>query len=263
MCGVDGACPAIGTRHGYQGTVCPPVGVQSKVTLSELFDVIVHPGCASEDGDAIHDGGTPFPPVFITRPADVLFFNEDEVAHGLDAAGFCAGTRAAAARRAVSRKARRNGVGLVGGGKKPFSRSSCARAKSSMSWALSGTTSTTATSSAIASAPGPPRASLVQVFAGLATSTGRDWRWRAYVAQTGSLLPCRRRVAGQGVGDLFALETSTPSGLPTRDTADWQSALRVSAASARTRPHLALGFSCAKVPCRCAVLNAPKPRAVR
>ena len=31
-----------------------------------------------------------------------------------------------------------------------------------------------------------------------------------------------RRVAGQGVGDPFALETSTPSGLPTRDTADWQ-----------------------------------------
>ena len=83
--------------------------------------------------------------------------------------------------------------------------------------------------------PGPPRASLVQVFAGLATRTGRDWKWRAYVAQTGSLLPCRRRVAGQGVGDPFALETSTPSGLPTRDTADWQSALRVSAASARTR----------------------------
>jgi len=50
----------------------------------------------------------------------------------------------------------------------------------------------------------------------------RDWKRRAYVAQTGSLLPCRRRVAGQGVGDPFALETSTPCGLPTRDTADRQ-----------------------------------------
>ena len=55
----------------------------------------------------------------------------------------------------VSIVARRAGVGLVGGGKKPFSRSSCARARSSISWALSGTTSTTATSPAIASAPGP------------------------------------------------------------------------------------------------------------
>jgi len=50
----------------------------------------------------------------------------------------------------------------------------------------------------------------------------RDRKRRAYVAQTGSLLPCRRRVAGQGVGDPFALETSTPCGLPTRDTADRQ-----------------------------------------
>ena len=51
-------------------------------------------------------------------------------------------------------------------------------------------------------------------------------------------LPSRRRVAGQGVGDPFALETSTPSGLPTRDTADCQSccatSAAVSAASNRT-----------------------------
>ena len=53
---------------------------------------------------------------------------------------------------------------------------------------------------------------------------GCDPKWRSLVAQTGSL-PCRRRVAGQGGSDPLALETSTPSGLPTRDTADCQSAL--------------------------------------
>ena len=107
----------------------------------------------------------------------------------------------------VSIVARRAGVGLVGGGKKPFSRSSCVRARSSMSWALSGTTATTATSPAIASAPGPgprlppdacrrtpgpPRASLVQVFAGLATRTGLEFVGQAFQPAGSADFPVRR-----------------------------------------------------------------------
>ncbi len=53
---------------------------------------------------------------------------------------------------------------------------------------------------------------------------GCDPKSRASVAQAGSL-PCRRLVAGQGGSIPSALETSTPSGLPTRDTADHRSAL--------------------------------------
>ncbi len=53
------------------------------------------------------------------------------------------------------------------------------------------------------------------------------------VAQTGSLL-CRRLVAGEVDGNPFALKTSKPSGLPTRDTADCQSALQVLATSDHT-----------------------------
>ena len=51
-----------------------------------------------------------------------------------------------------------------------------------------------------------------------------DRKWRALVAQTGSLL-CRRLVAGKGGSNPFALETSTSCGLQTRDTAECNSAL--------------------------------------
>ena len=51
-----------------------------------------------------------------------------------------------------------------------------------------------------------------------------DRKWRALVAQTGSLL-CRRLVAGKAGGNPLAFETSTPGGLQTRDTAECNSAL--------------------------------------
>lgn len=82
MSRADGADFAIGTGHGYQGTVCPPVGVQLQIPLSELLDVVLDVDCVREDFDDVIYGKIPFFLGFVPSAADMFFFEEGEGAHG-------------------------------------------------------------------------------------------------------------------------------------------------------------------------------------
>ena len=71
----------IGGDHFNWGTVCPPVGTQLGIALSEFFDVILHVDGVGQRGNYIGDGEVPFFLVCDPGVADLFFFERREGGH--------------------------------------------------------------------------------------------------------------------------------------------------------------------------------------
>ena len=77
----NGAFFTIGSRHFYWGTICHPVGIQIRITLSELFDVILDVGRIGQREDDIVDGEIPLLLGGIPCAADLVFFGGGNGGH--------------------------------------------------------------------------------------------------------------------------------------------------------------------------------------
>ena len=79
---LPGADFAVDSGHFYQGTVCPPVGAEFGIPLAKLLDVVFDIDGAGEDLDHVVYGEIPLFLGLIPRAADLLFFKQDDGAHG-------------------------------------------------------------------------------------------------------------------------------------------------------------------------------------
>ena len=85
----DGANFPIRSRHGYQGTICHPVGIKGRIALSQLLDVVFNIGSAGEEFDDVVDREIPFFLGLVPSAADLFFFKEGDGAHDSGCLAWC------------------------------------------------------------------------------------------------------------------------------------------------------------------------------
>ena len=85
----DGANFPIRSRHGYQGTICHPVGIKGRIALSQLLDIVFNIGRAGEEFDDVVDREIPLFLGLVPSATDLFFFKEGDGTHDSGCLAWC------------------------------------------------------------------------------------------------------------------------------------------------------------------------------